>query len=117
MQFMLLIYGSHDGWNSMTEQSFGELMAAHERLQAELKSTGEFVSTGELPLEDARIVRTHDGRLEIAPGPLNPEGDIVAGYYLVEFATIERATELAGSLAEAEFGLIEVRRTTSAPSH
>lgn len=30
---------------------------------------------------------------------------------------MDRATEIAGKLAEAEFGLVEVREMTSQPSH
>jgi hypothetical protein len=114
---MLLIYGTHDGWSSMTQESFGELMAAHGRLQAELRSSGEFVATSELPLENAKIIRRRAGVVDVSAGPLNPDGDILAGYYLVECATIERAAEIASTLAEAEFGLIEVRQTTSVPQH
>jgi hypothetical protein len=114
---MLLIYGTRDGWSAMTQESFGELMAAHGRLQAELRASGEFVATSELPLENAKVVRRSGAVVDVAAGPLNPEGDIVAGYYLVECVSIERATEIASALAEAEFGLIEVRQTMSAPVH
>jgi hypothetical protein len=117
MQFMLLIYGTHKGWSAMTEEAFGELMAGHGRLQAELRATGEFVATNELPLENAKIVRRVDGALKIATGPLNPDGDIIAGYYQVECSGIDRATEIAERLAEVEFGLIEVRQTSRDPEH
>jgi hypothetical protein len=79
MQFMLLIYGTHEGWSAMTEESFAALIAGHGRLQAELRATGEYVETNELPLDDARIARRVDGAVHVTRGPLNPDGDIVAG--------------------------------------
>lgn len=117
MQYMLVIYGNYAGWKSSTKEDFEKLMAGHARLQAELTASGEFVATSELPLDNAKIVSTRGGSLAVTAGPLNPGGDIVAGYYMVECATVERASEIAGVLAEIEFGLIEVRQMTRDPQH
>lgn len=117
MKYMILIYGNIEGWKSMDAESFGALMAAHGALQQELKASGEFVETNELPIENAKIVRTKGGVSEVTDGPFIEIKEIVAGYYIVECSGIERATEIAGKLGEAEFGLVEVRQMTSQPSH
>ena len=117
MRYMLVIYGNYAGWKSSTRQDFENLMAGHGRLQAELTASGEFVATSELPLDNAKIVCTRSGSAVVTAGPLNADGDIVAGYYVVECATVERASEIAAVLAEIEFGLIEVRQMTRDPQH
>jgi len=54
---------------------------------------------------------------EVSDGPFVEVTEIFAGYYIVECEGMDRAIEIAGKLAEAEFGLVEVREMTSQPSH
>ena len=117
MKYMILIYGNVESWNAMDADSFAALMATHDALQQELKASGEFVDTHELPLDNAKIVRTKGGVAEVTDGPFVEIKEILAGYYVVECEGIERATQIAGKLAEAEYGLVEVRQMTSQPSH
>lgn len=117
MKYMILIYGNVESWKAMNADSFAALMAAHGALQRELKESGEFVDTNELPVENAKIVRTRNGVSEVTDGPFVEITEIVAGYYIVECDGIDRATEIAGRLGEAEFGLVEVRQMTSEPRH
>lgn len=114
---MILIYGNVEGWESMDASSFHALMAAHAALVKELKASGEFVDTNELPAQDSKVVRTKGGVVEVTDGPFVEVKEIVAGYYVVECSSMDRATSIAGKLAEAEFGLVEVRQMTSEPSH
>lgn len=117
MKYMILIYGNMDSWKAMNADSFAALMAAHSALQQELKASGEFVDTNELPLDNAKIVRKKGGVSEVTDGPFVEVKEIVAGYYIVECEGIDRATQIAGNLAEAEYGLVEVRQMTAQPSH
>ncbi|HEY1531185.1 MAG TPA: YciI family protein [Galbitalea sp.] len=117
MQYMLVIYGNFEGWRSSTQDDFDQLMAGHHELQEELTASGEFLGTSELPLDNAKVVRTGSRGSSVLDGPLDPSGDIVAGYYLVECNSVDRATEIAKRLADIEFGLIEVRQTTRNPVH
>jgi hypothetical protein len=117
MKYMILIYGNVEGWKAMDPDSFRALMAAHTALQQELQASGEFVDTNELPIDNAKIVRTRGGVSEVTDGPFVEIKEILAGYYIVECESIDRASEIAGKLAEAEFGLVEVRQMNSQPSH
>ncbi|WP_235916226.1 YciI family protein [Antrihabitans cavernicola] len=114
---MILIYGNRESWSAMDADSFRKLMSAHEALRAELEASGEFVDTNELPIDGAKIVRNKGGVAEVTDGPFVEVKEIVAGYYIVECPSMDRATEIAGKLSEAEFGLVEVRRMTSQPDH
>jgi hypothetical protein len=53
----------------------------------------------------------------VTDGPFVEIKEILAGYYIVECESMDRATQIAGKLAEAEFGLVEVRQMTSQPRH
>jgi hypothetical protein len=117
MRYMILIYGNFASWNAMDADSFRTLMVAHSALQEELRASGEFVDTNELPLDNAKVVRTTGGASQVTDGPFVEVKEILAGYYIVECEGIDRATQIAGKLAEAEFGLVEVRQMTSSPHH
>ena len=117
MKYMILIYGNIEGWKAMDAAAFGKLIAAHEALVGELTDSGELVETNELPAENAKIVRTKDGVVEVTDGPFVEIKEIVAGYYIVDCVSIDRATDIAGKLREAEFALVEVRSMTSEPRH
>jgi hypothetical protein len=112
MKYMLLIYGNHAAWDAMTEQSQQELIQVHVSLQAELTASGELLDVNELPLQDAKIVRTSGGVPVVTDGPFAESKEILAGYYLVDCASVERAAEIAGRLVEAEFAPIEVRQVS-----
>ncbi|MDQ1569730.1 MAG: hypothetical protein QOF79_404 [Actinomycetota bacterium] len=109
MKYMLLIYGNTDAWNAMTKEGTDEVMRVHQALQQELIASGELLETNELPLDEAKIVRTKGGVPAVTDGPFIEVKEILAGFYLLECASIERATEVAGRLVEAEFSLVEVR--------
>ena len=110
MRYMLLIYGSPEAWEALDQDS---LTAAHRALQDELRASGELIGAEELSIDDAKIVRTRGGRPVVTDGPFVEIKEIVAGYYIVECSGADRATEIAGRLAEAEFAPVEVRRIPS----
>lgn len=64
-------------------------------------------------METAKVVRMTSGVAEIEDGPLTNAELILGGYYLVDCASLERVTEIAGRFAEAEFAPIEVRRLSA----
>ncbi|MBO1756838.1 YciI family protein [Allobranchiibius sp. CTAmp26] len=111
MRYMILIYGSPGAWKALDPDA---LNAAHVALQDELRSSRELIDTRELSVDDAKIVRTEGGRPVVTDGPFVEIKEIAAGYYIVECSGMDRATEIAGKLVEAQFAPIEVRRIPSA---
>lgn len=110
MKYLLMIYGNHQAYGAMSPDGFDRIMRAHKSLTEEITASGELIETNELSIDGAKIVRTHDGVVAITDGPFIEVKEMLAGYYLVECANVERAIEIAGSLAESEFAPIEVRR-------
>ena len=108
MRYLLMIYGNHAAWNALTKDEVDTLVRAHESVQKELTASDELIDTKELAVDDAKVVRSSGGRPIVTDGPFTEGTQFVAGYYLVDCAGIERATEIAGRFAEAEFAPIEV---------
>jgi hypothetical protein len=110
MKYMLLIYGNEQAWNDLGEEGQARLNRTHAELQSELRSRGELIDTGELPPEYGRVVRTVGGVAAVTDGPYAETKELLAGFYLLDCDGIERATEVAGRLLEAEFAPIDVRQ-------
>jgi hypothetical protein len=94
------------------------------RFNAELKAAGELVAAeGLAPPKDARIVRAAGrGERLVTDGPFAETKEFLAGYWIVECHSAERAYELAAkvSAAPGPGGAalnipIEVRQVQSAP--
>ena len=129
MRFMLLQnYGPVDsGMGPMFEWSQSDIQAHIEfqiALNSELSSLGELVDAQGLSgPEDARFV-TSDGRQPpvVSDGPFPETKELVAGYRLVEVASLDRAIEIAARISAAP-GIggesirqpIEVREVLGAP--
>ena len=94
------------------------------RLNAEMKATGELAAAeGLAPPKDARIVKAgNNGQPLVTDGPFAETKEFLAGYWIVQCDSAERAYELAAraSAAPGPGGAplnfpIEVREVQSAP--
>jgi hypothetical protein len=129
MRFMLLQnYGPVESdMGPMFEWSQSDIQAHIEfqiALNSELTALGELVDAqGQSGPEDARFV-TSDGRQPpvVSDGPFPETKELVAGYRLVEVASLDRAIEIAARISAAP-GIggesirqpIEVREVLGAP--
>lgn len=109
MKYMLLIYGNAATWDALAEQGYPELMRAHAELISELSRTGELIATEGLTTVGARTVRVHNGVPAVTDGPFTEAKEVLAGYYLLDCANIERATDIAARIPEARLSPVEVR--------
>lgn len=107
---MLLIYGNQTTWDALSEGGGDEVVAAHAALIKELTESGELVGYEGLTTVDARTVRVRGGVPAVTDGPYAEAKEVLAGYYLVDCAGLERATEIASRVPEAQFSPVEVRR-------
>ncbi|WP_223167586.1 YciI family protein [Nonomuraea sp. SYSU D8015] len=96
---MILVYGSQRDYDTSTEEgaAIGEFLA---KFTAELAASGELVDTQGLtaPVE-ARQVLWRDGTAVITDGPFAETEEVLAGYWIVECAGLDRATEIAARLS------------------
>jgi hypothetical protein len=113
MKYLLLIYlnrESREVWMALPESQRSEGLGAHAALNEELAASGELIVTEALAdTALARRVSVREGRTITSDGPFAEAKEILAGFYLVECESIDRAVELAARMPEAPIGEIEVR--------
>lgn len=109
MKYMLLIYGNQQTWDLLEERGYDDLMKRHTALGEELAATGEFVGSNGLTTAGARTVKVRGGAPDVTDGPYAEAKEVLAGYYLIECDSLERATEIALKVPEAELNQVEIR--------
>jgi hypothetical protein len=113
MKFLILIYGNPEGrelWNQLSEEQRRESMAGYSELESALSATGELLANESL--DDPALTKqvlVRDGKAITTDGPFAEIKEQLAGFYLVECDTVERATEIVTRIPEAEFSIVEIR--------
>ncbi|SEF16714.1 Uncharacterized conserved protein [Jiangella alba] len=112
VKYMMLIYGTDETWQRVYDgdRVGDDLMRRHRELTERLVASGEYVASSGLTVDAARTVRVRDGVPAVTDGPFTEAKEVLAGYYLVDCASVERATEIAAQIPEAAYDLVEVRR-------
>jgi hypothetical protein len=115
MKYLIQIYSnpeSRAAWEGFSPEARAEGYAYYRAISEELVSSGELLASE--PLADIslakRVTKTDDGAVA-SDGPFAETKELLAGFYLVDCDSEERAVEIAGRFPEAEYGLIEVRPT------
>jgi len=129
MKYMLMMHAPRTGWETAGIATWPmEDIKAHIRFMkdfaGELGANGELVGAeGLASPEHARVVRANkDGAPEVTDGPFAEAKEFLAGYWIVDVESTERAYEIAAqaSAAPGKGGVplnmpIEVREVMSAP--
>jgi hypothetical protein len=107
-QYMLLIYNPADV--EPTPEQMREMGPRWDAFTESLRDAGAFVGGDALERADvATTVRERDGQTQFTDGPFAETKEFLAGYYLVDCETRERAIELAAMIPDAAFNAMEVR--------
>jgi hypothetical protein len=113
MKYLLLIYlnrSSREIWEGLPDIQRAEGVRAHTALNEDLATSGELIVTEALADPSlAKLVSVREGRTIASDGPFAEAKEFLAGIYLVECESIERAVEIAARMPEAPIGEIEVR--------
>ena len=113
MKYLILIYSnpaSRAIWEGFSQDQQAEGYRYYAALTDELASSGELVVTE--ALADASLTRrvsARDGRTVTSDGPFAEAKELLAGFFLLDCESMERAVEVAARVPEAELGLVEVR--------
>jgi hypothetical protein len=110
MKYLILIHMNPANWEALPEAERDRLMGLHDGFQKMITDSGELISTVALadPTNSA-VVRVHDGAPAVTDGPYVEAKEYMAGYYLVDCETRQRAIELAGQIPDAHINAMEVR--------
>jgi hypothetical protein len=106
---MILAYGSQQDYDSLAGKDGAtgaeDLAAIGEFLTTftgDLVSSGELVDTQGLTAPVlARQIHLRDGVRVVTDGPYAEAEEVIAGYWIVDCASFDRATEIAARLCEA----------------
>jgi len=121
MKYILLIHSNPVTWGhpsflhteegiALTKKQRDALAAQLEELLTELDDKGELVAA--VPLEApsrTKVVRIRDGVRATTDGPYSEAKEQLAGVFIVDVDTPERAEEIAARIPEAQFVAVELR--------
>ena len=127
MKYMILVYGSQQDYDSMagkpadgrpawSAEHFAAMGAFMESFTNDLAESGELVETRGLTAPvHARRIQLRNGVPVVTNGPYAESQEVLAGYWIVECDSFDRATEIAARLtkipgpADLERAVVDVR--------
>jgi hypothetical protein len=113
VKYLILIHSnpaSREIWASFSDEQKAEGFEYYGQIVDDLVASGELIVTHALADPSlATTVTVRDEAVVTTDGPFAEAKEQLAGFFLVECATPERAVEIAARMPEAHFGLIEVR--------
>jgi hypothetical protein len=111
MKYLILTYGSQQDYDAMAGKTapgvtaysaadFAAMGTFMESFTRELTESGELVETRGLTAPvHARRIRLQDGVPVVTDGPYAETQEVLAGYWVVECESFDRATEIAARLS------------------
>ena len=113
MKFLVLIYGNPESravWDSLSDDQKREGMTGYTALNDALSASGELVASESLGDPAAtKQVLVRDGRVMTTDGPFAEVKEQLAGFYLLDCDSVDRAVEIVAQIPEAPFSIVEVR--------
>ena len=110
MQYLLLIYGAENHWETLTEAERQNMIQQFLAFREDLHKTGKYVGGNPLqPVSTARTVRIRSGKKLVTDGPFAETKEQLGGYFLVEAKDLDEALALAARIPSVSWGSIEVR--------
>jgi hypothetical protein len=126
VKYMILLYGSQQDYDAMsgkasdkpswTAQDFQAMGQFMEGFNTRLVDSGELVETRGLTAPvHARRIRLQNGVPVITDGPYAETQEVLAGYWIIDCESFDRATEIAAELSKcpgpeyASASVIDVR--------
>lgn len=113
MKFLVLIYGNPESrkvWDALSDEQKKEGMSGYAALHEALAARGELVASESLDdPSSTKQVLIRDGLPMTTDGPFAEVKEQLAGFYLLDCDSMDRAVEIVGQIPEAPFSIVEVR--------
>jgi hypothetical protein len=110
VKYILLIYQNPATWQTLSEEEVNAVIAEVDTLMSELMASGEWVGgDGLADPSQTKTVRVRDGVPAVTDGPYAESKEQLAGFYLLDTESLERATEIVTNDPAARFWAVEVR--------
>ncbi|MHA7247956.1 YciI family protein [Arthrobacter tecti] len=114
MKFLILGYTPSTSWDATTADAPTEdalaAFAAYQAFEAELRASGEFVSTEGLghPAVSTTVRKT-EGNIVITDGPFAELKEVLASFAVIEVSGLERAKDIVARMVEMLGEPMEIR--------
>jgi len=110
VQYLLLIHGAEEQWESRTDEEREAMYREYSALSNDLREQGKLLSANELqPESSATTISVRDGETIVTDGPFAETKEALGGYYLIEAESLDEAIEWAARIPGARHGSVEVR--------
>ena len=121
MKYLLLIYSNPESWEhpiflrtpeflAMPPNERAELTRRADELHREISESGELiVGTALADPVNAKTIRIREGVPVATDGPYLEAKEQLAGYFVIDCDSPERAAEIAARFPDARFDAVEVR--------
>lgn len=119
MKYVLLIHSNPTRWAHpmflhqdvvLTDEERDRHLKQLSDLLEEITASGELVDSGALAAPtNTRTVRMRDAEMLVSDGPFADTKEHLAGFFVVDCESLERAVELATRFPDTRYGAIEVR--------
>jgi hypothetical protein len=111
VKYIALVYNNPGAFEALSPSERDELMNEADSFLEQFKESGELLGGGTALADPStgRIVRVRDGVPAITDGPFAEAKEQLAGYYLLDADSIERAAEIVTHDPAARFWAVEVR--------
>ena len=113
MKFLVLIYGNPESravWDALSDEQKKEGMAGYAGLHEALAASGELIASESL--DDPGLTKqvlVRNGKPMTTDGPFAEVKEQLAGFYLLDCDSMDRAVEIVAQIPEAPFSVVEVR--------
>ncbi|MFF0269162.1 YciI family protein [Kribbella sp. NPDC004536] len=124
MKYLLMIHSNPITWahpsflhteegKALPKKARDALVDQLNNLLEELHASGELINAVPLdPPAKTRVVRVREGIRATTDGPYSEAKEQLAGVFLIDVASQERAEEIAATIPEAGFYAVEVRQVS-----
>lgn len=110
MRYLLLVYIDQALLDTLPPSAFDAEMKQCLAHADEMQASGSLIGFEQLEAPaSARTVRVRGGRTTVLDGPFTETKEMLAGFNLVEAASIEEAVRIAQTFPWTRYGAIEVR--------
>lgn len=110
MQYLLLVYTDPAQMDQLPADGFNQEMRGCLQHADDLRRQGTLLDSQQLePPASAKTVRARGGRTTIVDGPFAETKEVLAGFNLIEAASMEEALRIAQEFPWTRYGSIEVR--------
>jgi hypothetical protein len=106
VKYMILIHSDMAFWENLPEEEANRVLGNHFKVINETKASGELIRVDGLANERT-FVEFRDGTPAVTDGPFGEVKEQLAGLFLVDVESLDRAKEIAGPLSE--YGVVEIR--------